>query len=122
MRIRGFVWTAVAVGFVAAGAGSARADDQSHSVQVPLDSAVMLAGQTLPAGEYTFSWMGSGPQVDVAIKRGGKVIEEAKARLVEESARSEQESILTRRQTSGASVLEEVRLGGERTALVFKSA
>jgi hypothetical protein len=113
---------ALAASLVLVGAGMAWAGTESHSVKVTLDSAVMLGGQTLPAGNYTFSWMGNGPQVNVAVKEHGRVIEQTKAQIVEKARRAASESLLTRTEKKGAPYLEEVRLRGERTAIDFKAA
>ena len=108
-------------GLVFFGAGVARAGDQSHSLDVTLSNAITVAGKTLEPGNYTFSWTGNGPQVEVEVKEYGKIVDEAKAKVVQEATRSEDQSMLTRKAKSGDRVLEELRVRGEKTAVVFSS-
>jgi hypothetical protein len=113
---------ALVAGLVFAGGGIAWAGMGSHSVKVPLSSAVVVGAKTLPAGDYTFSWNGNGPQVDVTIEQHGKTIEQTTAKIIDTGMRSDNESVLTRRDKVGAPVLEEVQMRGQSTALQFKAA
>jgi hypothetical protein len=70
--------------FVAAGAGAAWAGTHTHHVGVSFDSPTMLAGKTLPAGQYTFAWQGNGPAINVTVQRDGKIMDETQAKLVNE--------------------------------------
>jgi hypothetical protein len=118
--VRPLVAAAAALVFV--GVGAAWAGSDSHSVKVSLDSPTMVAGKTLAAGHYTFAWAGNGPQVNVTVKRDGKILDETPARLVDQGTRSSYQERVIRQEPSGAHVLESVRLRGESTALVFKTA
>jgi hypothetical protein len=121
MERRAGAFVGLIAGLVLVGAGVARAGDRSFSVDVALESATMVAGKTLQPGDYTFSWTGNGPQVEVAVKQDGKIVEEAKAKIVDQATRAEEQSMVTRKAQSGAPILEELRVRGERTALMFTS-
>jgi hypothetical protein len=108
-------------GLAFVGAGVARAGDRSSSVDVTLSTATEVGAKTLQPGDYTFSWTGNGPQVEVDVKEHGKIVDEAKAKVVEEPKRADEQSTVTRNTKSGTRVLEELRVRGERTALEFTS-
>ena len=56
------------------------ADAQKASFEI--SAATQVNGTTLPAGEYTAQWEGSGPTVHVNILQGKKVVATAPAQLV----------------------------------------
>ncbi len=112
-----FVGSVAALALV--GASAAWAESQSHSVRMRLEFPVVVNGKTLPAGSYTFAWKGNGPEIDVAVKRKGKVVVETKARLADEGKHWGPDSVLTRSAGSGAPILEEVRTHGGQESLVF---
>ena len=56
------------------------ADSQKASFEI--SAATQVNGTTLPAGEYTAQWEGSGPTVQVNILQGKKVVATAPAQLV----------------------------------------
>jgi hypothetical protein len=109
----------VGAGLVLASAGLVWASSDSHSVSVSLDEPVTLAGKALPAGDYHFKWQGDQPKVDVTVESHDKTVLVAHAKLEERAMPARSESVLTRKTKSGASVLEELRLQGQKTALVF---
>jgi hypothetical protein len=115
-----FVAAVAALVFV--GAGVAWAGSDSHHVKVTLGSPAVLAGKTLPAGHYTFAWKGNGPEVNVTVSRDGKIMDTTQAKLVKEATKARYQERITRREPSGAPLLEQLQFRGKRTALVFKNA
>lgn len=67
---------------VLAFATSAFAASDSHKNSFEISAATQVNGTTLPAGEYTAQWEGSGPTVQVNIMQGRKVIATAPAQIV----------------------------------------
>jgi len=61
---------------------SAFAASDSHKSSFQLSAATQVNGTTLPAGEYTAQWEGSGPAVQVNILQGKKVVATAPAQVV----------------------------------------
>ena len=108
----------VVAGTLAAG-GSAWARTNSHSVDVKLDTPMVVSGLQLPAGHYHLSWTGDSPSVNVAIERGSKVVAKVDAKVEQRAERSPDEELITRTTKDGSRALEEVRLGGKKAALVF---
>jgi hypothetical protein len=118
MSIRIFLCLSAAVVF-AAGAGWASASN-SHSIDLKLDSPTKVNGTLLKAGNYRLSWSDSGAdKVDVTIEKGHKVVETTTAKLAVRAEATTNEEVISRTPKSGSHVLEEVRLPGDKTALVF---
>jgi tetraacyldisaccharide-1-P 4'-kinase len=99
------------------------AASSSHSVGVTLAEATTVSGTVLPAGHYRFSWMGDSNQVNVVVKNeDDNVVAKTQAKLEQRSQRAPSQEVITRTAKSGGHVLEQVRLGGRKTALVFTTA
>lgn len=67
---------------VLAFATSAFAASDSHKSSFEISAATQVNGTTLPAGDYTAQWEGSGPTVQVNIMRGKKVVATVPAQVV----------------------------------------
>ena len=61
---------------------SAFAASDSHKSSFEISAATQVNGTTIPAGEYTAKWEGSGPTVEVSIMQGRKVVATAPAQVV----------------------------------------
>ena len=61
---------------------SAFAASDSHKSSFEIGAATQVNGTTLPAGEYTAQWEGSGPAVQVNIMQGKKVVATVPAQVV----------------------------------------
>jgi hypothetical protein len=109
--------------FVVAGAlaaaGGAWAGTGSHSVDVKLEKPTIVSGQKLPPGDYQLSWTGDSSPVEVAIERGSKTVAKVDAKVEQLAQPSPNKELITRAAKDGSRALEEVRLGGKKTALVF---
>jgi len=119
MSRRVFLLLPAAVVFAAGPAWASTSN--AHSIDVQLSSATKVAGKMLSPGEYRFSWSGSADKVDVTISRDHKMVVQAKAKL-EQRPESQYQEVISNSPQPGTHVLEEVRLGGERTALVFSGS
>ena|ERR1700724_1608603 len=61
---------------------SAFAASDFHKSSFEISAATQVNGTTIPAGEYTAKWEGSGPTVQVSIMQGSKVLATAPAQVV----------------------------------------
>ena len=61
---------------------SAFAASDSHKSSFEISAATQVNGTTIPAGEYTAKWEGSGPSVQVSIMQGRKVVATVPAQVV----------------------------------------
>ena len=107
----------VAAGCLAA--GSAGAGTKSHSVAVTLTTPTMVNGQRIPAGDYRLSWSGDSSPAQVSIEDGTTVVAKVDAKVEQRDQPSPNEELISRTLKDGTKALEEVRLSGQRTILVF---
>jgi len=94
----------------------------SHSLDTRLSHATLVNGTTIPAGDYSFSWTGDTPTVDVTIKHEGHVVANVQAKREQRDAAARQDEIITRTSKSGPPTLEELRVRGNTTVLVFAAS
>ena len=80
-------------------------------------SDVTLSGKTLPAGEYSLKWEGTGSNVQLNILKGKTVVATTPARLVDLSQVPNSDSAVIKSNTDGSRSLAEVRFGGKKYAL-----
>ena len=113
---------ALALGMVLGVAGLVRADAAKQSISVALLSETSLNGTALPAGQYTIAWTEENQEADVTLKSGGKVVVQAKAKLVEEKDSPDSNVIVSRKDSKGQLALAEIRLKGKKTALVLAAS
>jgi len=82
---------------------------------------VNVNGKTLPAGEYSLQWDGTGQNVQVSILRGKKVVATAPAHVVGLDKSSQANEALVKN-TDGSRSLSEVRFEGKKYALQIGEA
>jgi hypothetical protein len=80
-------------------------------------SDVTVGGKTLPAGDYSLNWQGSGSNVQLNILKGKKVIATTPARLVDLSQTPPSDAAVIKNNGDGSKSLQEVRFGGKKYAL-----
>jgi len=80
-------------------------------------SDVTVSGKTIPAGEYSLKWEGTGSNVQVSILKGKTVVATTPARLVEMSQSPSTDSAVVKTNGDGSRSLTEVRFGGKKYAL-----
>jgi len=80
-------------------------------------SEVTVSGKTLPAGDYSLNWQGSGSNVQLNILKGKKVVATTPARLVDLSQAPASDAAIIKSNTDGSRSLQEVRFGGKKYAL-----
>lgn len=85
------------------------------SMQI-LDS-VTVSGKTLPAGEYSLQWDGTGQNVQLSILKGKKVVATTAAHVVDLSQSSPANEALVKNGGDGNRSLSEIRFEGKKYAL-----
>jgi hypothetical protein len=88
------------------------ANKGSLSVQ----EAVTVNGTRLAAGDYKVQWDGNGPNVELSITQGKKVLAKVPARMVNLDQTAQGDSAVVRNNNDGSKSLTEVRLSGKRFA------
>lgn len=95
------------------------AANNKGSMQI-LDS-VNVSGKTLPAGEYSLRWDGTGQNVQLNILKGKKVVATTPAHVVDLSQSAQANEALVKN-TDGNRSLSEVRFEGKKYALQIGEA
>ncbi len=82
-----------------------------------LSNPVVVNGTTLKAGDYKLEWDGSGPDVELNIMQGKKVVAKAPAHVVNLDTVAQNSAAVTRKSDDGTSTLAGVRFAGKKFAL-----
>ena len=91
----------------------------SNRGSMELLDPVTVSGKQLPAGEYFVKWDGSGPNIELNILKGNKVVATAPARLVDLSQKSSSDSAILQQNADGSKSLTEIHFSGKKYALAI---
>ena len=91
----------------------------SNRGSMELMDPVTVSGKQLPAGEYSVKWDGSGPNVELNILKGNKVVATTPAWLVDLSQKSNSDSAIVQQNGDGSKSLTEIHFGGKKYALAI---
>jgi hypothetical protein len=89
----------------------------AHKGDFQVFDTIQVNGKQLPAGEYTVTWDGEGPNVNVSITRGGKVMATATAKVVELEQKAERDATEVKANSAGARDLTAIRFSGKKYQL-----
>jgi len=95
--------------------GAFAANKGSLQVQDP----VTVIGKQLPAGDYQLKWDGKGPNVELSILKGNKVVATVPARLVDINQTASSDAAVVRKNEDGSRSLSEIRFSGKKYALAI---
>jgi hypothetical protein len=88
----------------------------SNKGSLHLQESVQVNGQTIPAGDYSVRWEGSGSNVEVSFMQGKKEVAKTSAKVVElESAQGYDSAVVDH--SSGTASISQVRFAGKKIAL-----
>ena len=85
----------------------------SLTIQEP----VTVNGTKIAAGDYKVQWEGTGPNVELSITQGKKVVAKVPAHMVDLGAPSPSDAAVVRNNGDGGKSLSEVRLSGKKFSL-----
>ena len=91
----------------------------SNRGSMELMDPVTVSGKQLPAGEYFVKWDGSGPNVELNILKGNKVVATTPARLIDLSEKPNSDSAIVQQNGDGSRSLTEIHFGGKKYALAI---
>ena len=80
---------------------------------------VTVSGKQLARGEYTVKWEGNGPNVELNILQGKKVVATTPARLIDLNRSADGDSAVVRKNDDGSRTLAEIRFAGKKYALAL---
>ena len=96
---------------------SAFAVSDSHKSSFQLSAATQVNGTTLPAGDYTAQWDGSGPTAQVKIMQGKKVLATAPAQVIALDSKSSDTQAEVFNGTNGERELKALQFAGKKVSL-----
>jgi len=91
----------------------------SNKGSMNVQESLTVSGKQLSAGDYRLQWEGSGPNVEVNILKGKKVVATVPARLVDISPSPSSNAAVVRKNADGSKTLTEVRFSGKKFALAL---
>ncbi len=80
---------------------------------------VTVSGKQLAPGAYTVEWEGNGPNVELNILQGKKVVATMPARLIDLNRSADGDSAVVRKNDDGSRTLAEIRFDGKKYALAL---
>jgi len=80
---------------------------------------VSVNGQTLPAGAYTVKWEGKGPNVDLNILQGNKVVATVPAHLIDLQQSDSWDSAVVNKNDDGSQSLLEIHFRDKKYAFAL---
>ena len=98
-------------------ATSAFAANNKGSLMV--SDPVTVSGKSLAAGEYSVKWEGTGPNVELNILQGKKVVATIPARLIDLDRSAPGNTSVVKRNGDGSKTLSEIRFAGKKYALAL---
>ncbi|HET9183118.1 MAG TPA: hypothetical protein VFP59_13360 [Candidatus Angelobacter sp.] len=87
-----------------------------------ISEQVQVSGTTLPAGNYTAKWDGTGPAVQVSILRDGKTVATVPGKLIQSNQKAAYDSSEIQTGASGSRELTELHFSGKQYALELGNA
>lgn len=108
------MFLALAVAMTALAANGNKGDFQ-------ISSPVQVNGTTLPAGDYTAKWDGTGPAVQVSIVRNGRTVATVPAKLVQSEQKAADNAAEVQNGASGQRELTVLHFSGKKYSLELGS-
>jgi hypothetical protein len=87
-----------------------------------LSNPVLVNGTQLKPGEYNLQWEGSGPNVELSIMQGKKVLAKVPAHVVDLDTPSNYDAAVTKKNDSGPNSLAGLRFQGKKFSLELGEA
>jgi|SRR5262252_3494755 len=85
-----------------------------------ISEAAQIGGQPVSAGEYQLRWDGAGPNVEVSVLQGRKLVAKVPAQLVEQKQAAANDAAVVDR-TGATPTVKEVRFAGKKYSLALSS-
>jgi hypothetical protein len=94
----------------------------ASKANLTLNNPTSINGTSLKAGEYKLQWDGNGPNVEVSIMQGKKVIAKVPAKVVDLNQSSANDAALLKQNSDGTTTLAGARFQGKKFALELGEA
>ena len=94
----------------------------ASKANLTLNSPTSVNGTNLKPGDYRLEWDGNGPNVEVSIMQGKKVLTKVPAKVVDLDKASSNDSAILKQNGDGSTTLAGVRFQGKKYALELGEA
>ena len=94
----------------------------ASKANLTLNNPTSINGTSLKAGEYKLQWDGNGPNVEVSIMQGKKVVAKVPAKVVDLNQSSANDAALLKQNSDGTTTLAGARFQGKKFALELGEA
>ena len=94
----------------------------ASKANLTLNSPTSVNGTNLKPGDYRLEWDGNGPNVEVSILQGKKVLTKVPAKVVDLDKASSNDSAVLKQNGDGSTTLAGVRFQGKKYALELGEA
>jgi predicted lysophospholipase L1 biosynthesis ABC-type transport system permease subunit len=84
-----------------------------------VNNTVSVNGKQLEAGDYSVTWDGAGPDVQLSIMKGKKLVAKTGAKLVSMDKAPTGDQAIIVHNADGSTTLKEIRFGGKKYALAI---
>jgi hypothetical protein len=84
-----------------------------------LQDPVTVSGKQLRPGDYSVKWDGNGPNVELSILKGNKVVATTQARLIDLNEKSNHDAAVIQNNGDGSKSLAEIHFSGKKYALAI---
>jgi len=91
------------------------------STTLVVSRPMLLGSDALSAGEYRMQWTSAGETTTVTLARDGKVVASAKGRIVNRDVKHNRMMIVSAGAADGTSTIIEIRLAGQKQAILFRN-
>jgi hypothetical protein len=100
-------------------AASALAGNDAHKGSMQLSESAQVNGSQLVPGEYQVQSEGTGPNVELSITKGKKVLAKAQARVLALSDKTSNDAVVFIKNTDGSKSVTEIQFAGKKFALAL---
>ena len=100
---------------------SAAVAGDSNKGSLKLYEKVSVEGKSLNPGQYTITWDGSGPNVQVTVLQGKQTVATFPAHLTEQAARNTEDAYGSAADTNGSRTLTAIYPNGKRFSLELET-
>lgn len=91
----------------------------SNKASIQFLDTVTVAGQQVKPGDYSIKWDGTGPNVELSILKGNKVVATTPARLVDVNQAPMRDTAVLKSGPDGSHQLSQIQMAGKKFAIAI---
>lgn len=91
----------------------------SNKASIQFLDTVTVAGQQVKPGDYSIKWEGTGPNVELSILKGNKVVATTPARLVDVNEAPMRDTAVMKSAPDGSRQLSQIQMAGKKFTIAI---